>query len=567
MSDNYLIDRFSRFKNGILNLLISDPFIIVQMIIFLICTIIIIIFCYYLLVKKKPVKFYKFISEKDKKIIYITLFLCFIVSFLWDLYFFAFTKDDAFITFRYSKNFVNGHGIVFNRKGDPVEGYSNFLWVLLSTIPIIFNLEIVLYTKIFSIVLSFFTIIVLYKFTALFYDEKLSLIAPTLYALYYPFHLWTVGCLETPLFVLLILCSYYFAYKEISKEKSIPTISVLFSSLLFLARPEGIIFVLGLEGSILLYYLFFEKDLKIIKQRIFSILLVSGGYCVYFVWRLSYYGYPFPNSYYLKRSIFISMGAIEYVLTFLVFTFPIIVFSIFGAYKMIKKEKNFKNFLFLIVPILLNIALTLNLDAFNAAQGFRYLLPSMPFIIVFSVKYFKDFHLKNEGNYDWLTNPRKKIKSYLPFFFIFLLVLIPLSAPIVHKNVTFNDVNEKHYLLSQWFDEYVDDEETVAYIDMGIVPYYCDLDFIDMWGLMDEQIAHEGFSVDYILDQEPTFILFKVWGPDFSDDDEFEANYTLFFEIECEEINSYMERITYDLSIYKINTYHISNSTLKDLFD
>ena len=40
-----------------------------------------------------------------------------------------FLTDDAFISFRYARNLLNGHGLVFN-VGERVEGYSNFLWVL-----------------------------------------------------------------------------------------------------------------------------------------------------------------------------------------------------------------------------------------------------------------------------------------------------------------------------------------------------------------------------------------------------------------------------------------------------
>ena len=40
-----------------------------------------------------------------------------------------FLTDDAFISFRYARNLLNGHGLVFN-VGERVEGYSNFLWIL-----------------------------------------------------------------------------------------------------------------------------------------------------------------------------------------------------------------------------------------------------------------------------------------------------------------------------------------------------------------------------------------------------------------------------------------------------
>ena len=40
-----------------------------------------------------------------------------------------FLTEDAFISFRYARNLIDGHGLVFNI-GERVEGYSNFLWTL-----------------------------------------------------------------------------------------------------------------------------------------------------------------------------------------------------------------------------------------------------------------------------------------------------------------------------------------------------------------------------------------------------------------------------------------------------
>src|SRR3972149_221924 len=41
-----------------------------------------------------------------------------------------FTQDDAFISYRYAANALRGDGLVFNA-GEHVEGYTNFLWVIL----------------------------------------------------------------------------------------------------------------------------------------------------------------------------------------------------------------------------------------------------------------------------------------------------------------------------------------------------------------------------------------------------------------------------------------------------
>jgi len=44
---------------------------------------------------------------------------------------YRFLTDDAFISFRYSVNLAHGQGLVFNPGMERVEGYSNFLWVLM----------------------------------------------------------------------------------------------------------------------------------------------------------------------------------------------------------------------------------------------------------------------------------------------------------------------------------------------------------------------------------------------------------------------------------------------------
>ena len=48
----------------------------------------------------------------------------------WGVHRHHFLCDDAFISFRYAQHLSEGQGLVWNR-GERVEGYTNFLWVLL----------------------------------------------------------------------------------------------------------------------------------------------------------------------------------------------------------------------------------------------------------------------------------------------------------------------------------------------------------------------------------------------------------------------------------------------------
>lgn len=49
------------------------------------------------------------------------------------LLFTGYVKDDSFIAYRYGRNLINGLGLVFN-PGERVEGYTDFLWVVLSSL-------------------------------------------------------------------------------------------------------------------------------------------------------------------------------------------------------------------------------------------------------------------------------------------------------------------------------------------------------------------------------------------------------------------------------------------------
>ncbi len=53
------------------------------------------------------------------------------VSFLFLAWQWRFVLDDAFISFRYAEHLAQGLGLVWNPGDAPIEGYSNFLWVLL----------------------------------------------------------------------------------------------------------------------------------------------------------------------------------------------------------------------------------------------------------------------------------------------------------------------------------------------------------------------------------------------------------------------------------------------------
>src|SRR6266516_740483 len=73
-----------------------------------------------------------------------------------------FIQDDAFIAFRYAYNLANGKGLVWN-DGYRVEGYTDFLWTLLMTIPHYLHRDPVSFSFVLGIISFIASLLLTYK--------------------------------------------------------------------------------------------------------------------------------------------------------------------------------------------------------------------------------------------------------------------------------------------------------------------------------------------------------------------------------------------------------------------
>src|SRR3989442_1472314 len=62
--------------------------------------------------------------------LFVALFLLTAMLFAYNVRLGYFLGDDSFISFRYARHLAAGRGLVWN-PGERVEGYTNFLWVIL----------------------------------------------------------------------------------------------------------------------------------------------------------------------------------------------------------------------------------------------------------------------------------------------------------------------------------------------------------------------------------------------------------------------------------------------------
>ena len=225
------------------------------------------------------------------------------------------TCDDAFISFRYAKNLTEGLGLVFNA-GEVVEGYTNFLWTILMALGIFLKLDPRVFAEGLGLVFYAGVLYLLYAFGRRLNEKggggaRVLVFFPLAlagYALIRHARIYASGGLETSLFTFLILLGTYLVYLRAHANRSLfPGAPFLVFALAAMTRPDGLLFY-ATAGL----YLLMRRDgpgslggrgeSLVVRAR--KILLEHWPLLVvflpYFLWRYSYYGYVFPNTYYAK---------------------------------------------------------------------------------------------------------------------------------------------------------------------------------------------------------------------------------------------------------------------------
>jgi len=209
-----------------------------------------------------------------------------------------FIGDDAFISFRYSRNLADGMGLVWN-PGERVEGYTNFLWVVIVAAGMLLGLEPASFANSLGICSGFLILAVLIAYSRFRFSRitVFSFVAPLFLVLNRTFVGWCTGGLETQFYSLFVLSGVLLFFVE--RERADP--KPFSSSALFIAasltRPEGLMFFSVVAG-------FFVIDLVRKKRSLRSFFTWSLPYVIvigtFFLWRRLYFGYWLPNTFYAK---------------------------------------------------------------------------------------------------------------------------------------------------------------------------------------------------------------------------------------------------------------------------
>ena len=209
----------------------------------------------------------------------------------------AFVNDDAFISFRYAKNFVNGLGLVFNA-GERVEGFTNFLWTIIIALGMKFHLDPVNCSMTLGIFFYAFTLL-LFVFLS-WRLRLLSAIPLTAVALcaHRDFSAYATSGLETMMFTFFVSAGFVAVLFSHTHWKLIGA-GFLFV-LVMMTRPDGTIYLIAAILYLLLTPFLNDRKWTGGKNCVLFLLPTIFLFIPYWLLRWLYYGYFFPNPFYAK---------------------------------------------------------------------------------------------------------------------------------------------------------------------------------------------------------------------------------------------------------------------------
>jgi hypothetical protein len=401
-----------------------------------------------------------------------------------------FTIDDAFITFRYSANLAHGDGPVWNVGEDPVEGFTNFLWMVWHTPFVWLGLSLPTVAKVTSMLAGAAALVLMVRYAWQRYGMVAALVAGGTFVVFLPTYFHITSGLETVAFAALILRIVIVALHALGERPvrawEMPLLVVLAGML----RPEGVL----AAAPAFLFWLWLRRTDR--RAWLWSGAAVVAG-LAYFVWRWSYYGHPFPNTFYVKFGN-VAAGTAWLEVTAPLFA-PLLVLTVL---LLVRKESRRTGVL---------------LTATVLATCLTYLVsgPTMDYVHRFAFHTFPVLCL-GAGLAAGQIRPKVigVVLGLVAAGWTAVAGVRPPDLPLIANYGP--DLQRAHVAIGEGLAQADVPERlrTVALHDAGAIPYYSGWRAIDYIGLNDEQIAHGADPTRRVVDAHPTVLIVRGYTPE-----------------------------------------------------
>ncbi len=435
-----------------------------------------------------------------------------------------FIQDDAFISLRYARNLVDGHGLVWNAPplGERVEGYTNFLWTLILSAPLKLGIDPFLFVSLLGAAMMPVTIVLTYRLALAMYGSKpVGLAACLLLATNYTFSCYATGGLETHLQALLCTAALMesarmFASHGGPTRLRLVTLSLV-CGLAVLTRLDSVLIV-GPAAALAAYAL--ARDARRTRSLLWLVLPGAAVVGAWLAWKVAYYGELLPNTFYAKAaSRSLPLRGVFYIASFLIsyFLAPFAAAAVFFGRRMARQNGIPKTALALGVPALWCLYLV---KVGGDFMEFRFMVPVMPLMMVLVA---------------WVI---VGVVNRVAWSAAMIAVLVGASAvhaaafdrsPLKRGLESIADLKRNlHAPAYDWvgIGEYLHDafepsdaKPLIAVTPAGAIPYYSGLPSVDMLGLNDRWIARHGATlsdrpghqkiatVAYMVERGVTFVI------------------------------------------------------------
>ena len=442
--------------------------------------------------------------------------------------------DDAHIFLTYGKNLVAGEGLVYNPGGERVEGFSSSLWLLIITLGYLVSSSPEYYVLAVSVLIVSGAVAVLVQRVDKRRVLGLAGVVLIAWVLSSPAYItWmSLSLMDTALWSALLLLGVASALYGKPLGLAFVVITMV------LARPEGMLWAPVLIIIAALPAWVDKGPLAALREFRPAILAYIVTLAALTIWRLLYFGYPLPNTYYVKMSpdTLYNLGqGFNYLLAFLYMN-PIVLLGVIPA--IVALLMNGRWFaravvrpgsasasdprlqyvaISLIVLVALLVPVYMGGDHF---ENFRFYQPAWPLFILPAFALLRVLKIQA---------PRP-----LGYLVAFLVILAAFLLPkanwfnqayrnsLIHEITVAQEGQEVARAMNQLF---AGDLPSVGVVRAGAVALTYGGEVIDLIGLNNTTMAHSpgdrkglknhaAFNADVFFDQRPAIMLPTALSPE-----------------------------------------------------
>jgi len=415
---------------------------------------------------------------------------------------FNFVCDDAFISFRYARHLAEGLGLGYNPGLEPpVEGYTNFLWVLWCAVFEALGVDVTVGARLSSVACGAATLLWVVRAA----ERSLGLAGPfaalpaLLLAALPPFAVWSTSGLDTLPFTLALFATWERLLGDPARPH--PFHAAAAGVLAALLRADGAVFV-GLILGLALLRAAAGRQRPLARGALVAGVLVGAAVAAHLAFRLAYYGDLLPNTAHAKVSFspFALAQGRNYVVA-MALSFPALGLVPLAAIAWMAVRRSAAppapELTALVLGIAAYVAVVAGGDFMPMA---RLLVPALPFVAVLALVPLRGIGAAPRGRRAaWLAWPALLAAISLPPAFGAHVVPDALRyrfrfrAPIAMSELAFwkveRDRTRDFARVGRELARFTRPGETYVGEPIGAIGYYSRLGIYDRYGLVTREVA------------------------------------------------------------------------------